>query len=146
MGTMATNGDILDKLVQIFNRLSPGDESLVDELGALYAEDMVFQDPIQTIHGREAFLEMNRRLIRRCKELRAQVEARASSGEHLFLKFQFELKPPLGTHLRIAGVTHLRVHEGLIVDHRDYWDLLGSVMESMPLVAPVYRAIVSKLG
>ncbi len=125
----------------------PLTEEALGALAPYYADDVVFTDPIQTVRGRDAFLDMNRRLLRRAKELRFDVQAEAQSGDEIFLTWIMYMTPRgLGPELRIAGVTHCTLRDGQVAVQRDYWDLLGSFMEMIPLAGAVYKAAVRLIG
>jgi len=125
----------------------PFDDATVDRLVPWYADDVVFTDPIQTVRGRDAFVEMNRRLIRRAREIRFEARAMAQEGDEVFITWTMVMRAKLPSPpLRIDGVTHCTLRDGRVATHRDYWDLLGSMMGVIPLAGPVYRAAVALLG
>lgn len=112
-----------------------------------YCDDVVFRDPIQTVRGRDAFVAMNQRLMSRARWLRFDVHQMADAGDQLFLTWTMEMQPKLPAPLlRVEGVTHCTLRDGRIAEHTDYWDLLGSVMGSVPVVGGVYRAAVRLIG
>jgi ketosteroid isomerase-like protein len=115
-------------------------------LADLYAEDVFFQDPLQIVRGLPAFLEMNRRLASKTREIEVELAEAARAGESIFLVWNMRVVPRVGPRVSFEGVSHLRLRDGRVVYHRDYWDLLGSVMESVPLAGPLYRAAVKRLG
>jgi len=57
---------------------APLDAAAIDRVAPYYTEDVVFIDPIQTVRGRDAFLEMNKRLIARSKESGLRGDAEGS--------------------------------------------------------------------
>ena len=122
----------------------PADFSLVDQY---YHPDVRFQDPIQQLQGRDAFIEMTETLVRRCKELRARVNDAAQTGDLIFLQWTMEMKigpSPLST---IEGVTKLRLGpDGRVIEHRDYFDLWGDSLGSMPGLGGLYRRFVRLMG
>lgn len=125
----------------------PFDETALDRAAPYYAEDMVFTDPIQTLRGRDAFVSMNKRLIRRVKQIRFDMHALASSDDCIFMTWTMHvaLATP-ATEMHIDGVTHITLRDGKVIDHRDYWDLVGSMVGAIPGVGSVYKALVAKLG
>jgi limonene-1,2-epoxide hydrolase len=125
----------------------PFDDATLERLVPRYTDDVVFIDPIQTVRGRDAFVAMNRRLMARARELRFDVRDMAHEGDQIFLTWVMTMTPkPFGPTLRIEGVTHCTLRDGKVAVHRDYWDLLGSVMETVPLAGTVYKAAVALLG
>jgi len=110
----------------------PFDDATLERLVPRYTDDVVFIDPIQTVRGRE---------------LRFDVRDMAHEGDQIFLTWVMTMTPkPFGPTLRIEGVTHCTLRDGKVAVHRDYWDLLGSVMETVPLAGTVYKAAVALLG
>jgi ketosteroid isomerase-like protein len=138
--------DLPQRFGALWEAVRAGDKGSVDALAPLYGEDMVFQDPLQTIRGREDFLDVMRRLVERSREVAFRIESVASEGESLFASWTMELQPRLGPRLRIEGATHARTAGGVIVGHRDYWDLLQSVTDAVPLAGAVYRSVAAILA
>jgi ketosteroid isomerase-like protein len=138
--------EVRERLVQNMNAFNVEGPQAVERIPDLYAEDVVFQDPIQTVHGLAPFLETNRRMMGRAKALEVEIADVFEAGDQIFCSWKMRYVPKMGPAIAIDGCTHCRVRDGKIVYHRDYWDLLGSVVESLPVVAPVYKMLVKKLG
>lgn len=143
---MPTPHEILDVLLSALATFRDDGEGAIAKLVPIYDEQVRFQDPLQSLVGREAFLEMNRRLLARSKELTFDVKESAVAGDQIFATWHMRMVPRVGPTLVVDGVTHARVAGGLVVEHRDYWDLLGSVLDSFPIVAPIYKTLVAKLA
>ena len=136
----------IDRFCELFAS-GPFDETTISRLDPYYAADVVFTDPLQTVRGRSAFMAMNRRLISRARSIRFDVVDRAQDGDQLFVTWVMVMRPKLpAPTLRIEGVTHCILRDGLVAVHRDYWDLLGSVMDTIPIVGGLYRRAVARLG
>lgn len=129
-----------------FSDVARDGEAAIDRLLTVYADDVRFEDPIQTLHDKAGFDAANRRLLHRAREISFEVLSRAVAGGDAFLTWRMRMTPRVGPALRFEGVTHLRVSGGLVVEHRDYWDLLGAFLDSVPVLAPVYRTLVARLG
>ena len=112
-----------------------------------YREDVRFQDPIQTLEGREAFIEMTRHLVERCSELRAQVHYAAGSPEVIFLQWTMEMKIGPTPLTPIEGATRLVLDEdGRVKEHRDYFDFWGDSLAAIPGLGAAYRRFMRLLG
>lgn len=112
-----------------------------------YRPDVRFQDPIQSLQGRDEFIEMTRRLVDRCQELRATVHHAAGSDEVIFLQWTMEMKLGPTPLTPIEGTTKLVLdEEGRVAEHRDYFDLWGDSLSAMPLVGVAYRRFMRLLG
>ncbi|HEY0193991.1 MAG TPA: nuclear transport factor 2 family protein [Kofleriaceae bacterium] len=104
----------------------------VAQLLPLYDPAMVFRDPIQELHGRDAFAEMNRRLLGRMRGLTWDVTSVKGDDSEAFLEWTMTGVLRLGPRLQVSGVTRVRAQAGLVVDHRDYWDLGEMFASAVP--------------
>lgn len=139
-------GATAQRVREVMEMFGTRSDAALAELERLYAEDVAFQDPLQRLLGKAAVMGMNRRLVRRYKNLSFKIHEAVQSGDEIFLTWTMELPPMIGPTLRFDGSTHLRVRDGTIVLHRDYWDLLSGFMDSIPLAGAVYHAIASKFA
>jgi limonene-1,2-epoxide hydrolase len=122
----------------------PTDFSLVE---TYYHPDVRFQDPIQQVQGRDAFIEMSEKLVKRCRELRARVNDAAQTGDLIFLQWTMEMRFGPSPLSIIEGVTKLRLDaDGRVIEHRDYFDLWGDTLGSMPGLGGLYRRFVRIMG
>jgi steroid Delta-isomerase len=137
---------LADRIREILLAFERSREEAVDRLTEVYDRDVVFQDPLQTLHGRDAFLAMNRRIVLRSRRLAFDVKEAVGSGSSVFMAWVMDYQPRIGPTIVFEGVTHLRVKGDLVVFHRDYWDLLSSVAESVPLVRRVYASLAPHLA
>jgi len=120
-----------DAVVVAFARITT-DPASVDVLIPLYADDLRFQDPIQTTTGRDAFLDINRRIAARAKALSFVVERVTGDDDEFFLTWRLEVRPRRGPVLAIEGASHLRAAAGRVTYQRDYWDLATSLAAMVP--------------
>lgn len=70
----------------------------------------------------------------------------AASGDTLFLTWTMTASFPLTPRVVVEGVSHLKVRDGRIARHRDYFDLVGSGIDAVPGVRAIYRAFVRRFG
>jgi limonene-1,2-epoxide hydrolase len=132
-----------ERLATALVALTPEHADAIDGLVPLYDPAMVFRDPIQRIRGREEFLAMNRRLLRRMRRLHWGIAAVHGTDDEVFVEWRMRCTLRLGPSLDVCGVTRARARGGLIVDHRDYWDLgemLASTFPGGQRVLDVLRA------
>lgn len=121
-------------------------EAAIARLATLYDSDVVFRDPLQTLRGRDAFVAMNRRILRRARRLSFDVASAVGADGSIFLAWTMLYQPRLGPTVVFEGATHARTRAGLIVEQRDYWDLLSSFAHSVPIVRGVYASLAPHLG
>jgi steroid delta-isomerase len=130
------------RVVEFFERLSPGD---VARLHEVYAANARFRDPFNDVRGIDAIARIFDAMFERLEDCRFVIlEAVADErGALLTWDFTFRIRRwrPSVTR-RIHGATHLRFDaDGRIDLHRDYWDAAGELYEQLPLVGPVLRRL-----
>jgi ketosteroid isomerase-like protein len=117
-------------------------EAALPLLEELYHEEVQFQDPIQKVHGRTAFIEANRRLLRRAKSLTFNLGTAVEQDGNLFVVWTMTFEPKMGPRMVFDGATHITHRQERIVYQRDYWDLLSSAADAVPAVGLVYRGLI----
>jgi len=141
-----TNGteprSMTDRFREMFEALSREGEPALPRLRELYHERLQFQDPIQAVHGCDAYIEATRRLLHRGKSLSFNLGTVVEQNGNLFAVWTMTFEPKMGPAMAFQGVTHATFREGRIVYRRDYWDLLSSAAEALPAVGAVYRMLV----
>lgn len=135
-----------ERLRDVYLSFNGDGERALAELAELYDRDVVFRDPLQTLNGREAFVAMNRRVMTRARRLSFNVKDAFGRGDSLFLAWTMTYEPHRGPTIVFEGATHARVRGGVIVEQRDYWDMLSSVAQSLPVVRNLYAALAPHLG
>jgi hypothetical protein len=129
VSTMSTDPSLFSRFRAALATLRP---ETLDDLRDLYDPDLEFRDPIQTLHGVDAFIAMNRRLFARFRELEFDVTSGTGSDTDLFLVWTMRAAPKFGPRLVVDGATHARVGGGRVTYQHDYWDLGELVARAVP--------------
>lgn len=114
-------------------------------LRELYADDVVFRDPMQSSRGLEGFVGVNRRLAKMARELRFEVDPPTGDEACFYLHWTLHMRPRLGPRLAVEGVSRLRARAGRVFEHVDYWDLgelFASPVGGQRLVHALFRPFV----
>jgi hypothetical protein len=82
----------------------------------------------------------------RARRLSFDVNDAIGGQGSLFLTWTMTYEPRRGPTLVFEGSTHARMQGGVIVEQRDYWDLLSSLAQSLPLLRGVYATLAPRLG
>jgi limonene-1,2-epoxide hydrolase len=112
-----------------------------------YHPDVRFQDAIQVVQGKDALIEMMLRFPKRVAELSCTVHEAAQNNDVIFVEWTMDMRarkrlPVMTNH----GTSKLRLDEnGLVIEHRDYFDLWGDMLDAFPRVSKVYRSIVKHM-
>jgi len=105
-----------------------------------YHPDVVFQDTVQRIEGKEEFMAMCGRLTDRCKQLRMDIHSVAQSANVIFLQWTMTMMFTRFPSTPVYGCTKLTLHEdGRIIEQRDYFDLWGDIFNGIPFFKGPYR-------
>lgn len=135
-----------DRLAQLLPRLTPDSPTIFDDLRALYADDIVFRDPIQEVHGIAAFIDLNRRLLGRMQTLAWDIHAAIGDDAYAVVEWTMRGKPKRGPAIAVDGVSRVHARAGRIVDHRDYWDLSELAASSVSFGERVRRTLLRPLA
>jgi len=123
-----------------FNRLAADTPT---DLSGLYADEVVFVDPAHRVEGRAALEAYFDRLNRNVRELRFVFDGTIGDGDEVALPWTMHLtlKRPRKS-IVLPGMTHLRFDQaGLVVWHRDHFDLGAMVYEQVPVLGWMVKAI-----
>lgn len=131
----------VDRVRAIMEGLAPGHTESLGGLEEMYDPDVRFQDPIQTLHGRDAVVAMNEKILTRARELRFEVRDGVRSGDLLFLTWKMTFALVRGPSMEFDGATRLRIRGELVVEHQDYFDLVGGLVDSVPVVGKIYHRV-----
>ena len=111
-----------------------------------YAEDMIFQDPIQRVVGKTDFVAMCNRLTKRCQELKMDITSIASGENLIFMQWTMTMVFRKTPSTPIYGCTKLSLNAaGLIAQQRDYYDLWGDIFPNVPIMKNAYPKFMHRL-
>ena len=122
-----------------------------EEMRQWFADDLVFEDPLQRTEGLQEYYEMNLKLLERNHDLNIHMEESAQNGRHIMFTFSLDMAPvPRFPDRRIynTGMTYVRLNEeGKIEYHRDYWDFATMFLSAFPEGAQrAYKKFIKRFG
>jgi ketosteroid isomerase-like protein len=116
-------------------------------LGELYGETVRYENPIQRVDGRDAFLRLMEHMVTKWAPFSMEIDEGLESQDRVWGRFFLSFRPNVfGRTLKIEGLTRCVVEGGRIVEQRDYYDAVSSVLDLVPLAGPAYRKIISKFS
>lgn len=110
-----------------------------------YADDIIFRDSIQEIHGKARFTAMTERLARRSKNLRFIVHNAVMRGETVFVEWEMVISYKRLPISSIYGSSRLRLRNGKVCEQRDYYDLWGDIFDNIPVLSALYRIFMKRV-
>ena len=110
-----------------------------------YHDEIVFQDTIQRIEGKQQFIQLCERLTNRCKELKMDLGTVFANGNAFMFDWTMTMMFDKFPSTPIFGSTKLTLHaDGRIISQRDYYDLWGDIFNGIPWFKKPYRRFMHK--
>ncbi|RUA33311.1 MAG: nuclear transport factor 2 family protein [Bacteroidetes bacterium] len=134
---------ILEKFKNYFTPIDFTDQSILIEI---YADDIVFKDPIHEIHGIENlkgyFNKLNENLIK--GSFHFTDESIVDNKAFLSWEMDLKLKRPK-KNVKASGISVLII-EDKIISQTDYFDAGELFYENIPVLGGIIRSIKKKLS
>lgn len=138
--TAASTEEAVTRVVAFFETLAPAD---VAALGRLYAADARFKDPFNEVQGVPAIERIFGHMFTALDQPRFVVTGRVVQGPQCFLTWDFLFafrNFDKGVTQTVRGASHLVFNDqGLVTQHRDYWDAAEELYEKLPVVGSLMR-------
>jgi limonene-1,2-epoxide hydrolase len=104
-----------------------------------YDEDIIFEDSIQRIEGKENFMAVCNRLADRCEQLSMDIQSIVMNTNIVFFQWKMVMTFKKFPSTALYGCTKLVINdENLIVEQRDYFDIWGTILNGIPLLRKSY--------
>ncbi|MBL8995198.1 MAG: nuclear transport factor 2 family protein [Spirochaetia bacterium] len=132
-------------LPEFFNRLNKDTMSLVDEF---YDEKIVFVDPVVTLTSREAIKTYYSNQYQNLISIKFDFESIQSQGDEQMAVWKMTMCHKAlqgGRPIVVDGMTHLRLKNGKVVYHHDYFDMGVFIYENIPLLGRLVKFVKKKL-
>jgi len=136
-----------DDLRGLFTKHYGEDAPTKQKWAEFYNENVIFVDPTQKTEGLDSYIRAQQKLVKRCDDIFLETHAISISGNCGFVEWTMGLKI-MGKEFIYPGTSRLLFCEnGLIKEHRDYFDFCGPTFAPIPLLGDfikwLYRKFVS---
>ena len=109
-----------------------------------YNENVTFIDPTQETKGLDSYVKAQEKLIKRCDDVYLETHAISITDNFGFIEWTMGLKI-MGKEFIYPGTTRLIFSEnGLIQEHRDYFDFCGPTFGPVPILGAFIRWLYSR--
>src|SRR6056297_3407485 len=110
-----------------------------------YHKDIIFQDTIQRVEGKEAFMALCNRLSDRCKELKMDIIDLSQREKRIFMQWEMTMMFKKFPSSTLYGCSKLTLNEeSMIIEQRDYYDLWGDIFDNIAKFGKAYRRFMHK--
>ena len=128
-----------DDLRRLFTKPYGKDAPTKQEWAEFYNDNVIFIDPTQETKGLDSYVKAQEKLVKRCDDLYLETHAILINGNFGFVEWTMGLKI-MGKEFIYPGTTRLIFSEnGLIKEHRDYFDFCGPTFAPVPVLGPFIR-------
>ena len=138
--TAPSTEEAVTRVITFFEQLSPAG---VATIGQLYAPQARFKDPFNEVQGVPAIEAIFAHMFKALEQPRFVVTGRVVQGQQCFLTwdFLFAFKNfEKGVTQTVRGASHLVLDaQGMVTQHRDYWDVAEELYEKLPVVGALMR-------
>lgn len=133
----------IERYLQAFTTLQPNGLAVLAEV---FAPDARFKDPFNDVHGVAAITRVFRHMYVTTRDSRFVVQEWATSGETLFIRWDYHFETLKGEPWQIVGTSVVRFNaEGLAVEHVDYWDTAEQLYSKLPVIGWLMRWLRGKM-
>lgn len=141
------NEQALANFCAFFNKL---DNTCTENLYEVYTEEVVFNDPLHHIEGREALARYFATMYENVERCQFTYHMQQQQGNQAFVTWSMEFVHPRlarGKPVRVEGCSALTfADDGRVVQHRDYFDAGAMLYEHLPLMGQVIRWLKHRLN
>lgn len=140
---------VINRFKDLYQDLSSFNPELLHQV---YADDIVFIDPITTHHGIQPVKSYFSKLISQAQSCEFAIDniipcdANAQDIDYVATWTMTLKVPQRSTAITLDGITQLRINNDRITYHRDYYDLGEMVYEHLPVLGWFTRKIKKRLA
>ena len=136
-----SNNALISDFLKLYNQL---DKSNLELLNEVYADNIIFEDPLHRIEGLPAltdyFANMYENLNQGQFEIHTSFEQNDQASVYWVMTFSHK-KIKQGQSLKVNGNTYLEFENGKVVYHRDYFDAGEMIYQHLPVFGTVINLI-----
>tara|TARA_B100000886_G_scaffold221768_1_gene154225 strand:+ start:258 stop:689 length:432 start_codon:yes stop_codon:yes gene_type:complete len=134
----------MEDLKDLFNKPYGSNAPTKEKWADFYDANVIFIDPTQETKGLDSYIEAQEKLVKRCDDVYLKTHKISISDDCGFVEWTLGLKI-LGKEFIYPGTTRLIFAEnGLIKEHRDYFDFCGPTFGPIPILGPFIRWLYSR--
>ena len=134
----------IDELKELFTKPYGKDAPSKKKWANFYNEDVIFIDPTQETKGIDSYIAAQEKLVKRCDDVSLETHAILINEEYGFVEWTMGLKI-MGKEFIYPGTTRLIFSKnGLIKEHRDYFDFCGPTFGPVPILGTFIRWLYSR--
>ena len=129
----------IDDLRELFTKPYGMEAPTKKKWAQFYNENVIFIDPTQKTNGLDSYIKAQEKLVKRCDDVYLETHSISINSDCGFVEWTMGLKI-MGKEFIYPGTTRLLFAEnGLIKEHRDYFDFCGPTFGPVPILGHLIR-------
>ena len=134
----------IDDLKNLFTKPYGEEPPTKERWAEFYNKNVTFIDPTQETNGLDSYIEAQEKLVKRCDDVYLETHSILVDANCGFVEWTMGLKI-MGKEFIYPGTTRLIFSDnGLIKEHRDYFDFCGPTFGPVPILGPFVRWIYAR--
>jgi len=132
---------LVERFKQVYLELR---HDTLDLLDGIYADDVVFEDPLHRVEGLAQLKSYFARMYAGVESIDFDYGEVLAGDAQAMLTWTMRMRHRrlrAGEELALPGATHIRFGESRVHYHRDYFDAGALLYERIPLLGGVVRAV-----
>lgn len=121
----------------------------IDDLDQIYAQDVLFEDPMRQCENLAALMAHMRSLMTNLKSCEFVIQTWSQDKNQLFVQWTLIYNHPKlkrGLKIEVDGCSRVEFRDDLIVYQRDFFDMGAMVYEHVPLLRGLIKVLKAKLN
>jgi limonene-1,2-epoxide hydrolase len=138
--------DTLEQFTRLFNELSSVN---IHEIRQVYSDDVVFQDPFSRVEGIDALADYFTSAYANVISCSFDFGEPVINGRDVCIPWIMRLRHKRirnGHQVNVDGISQLRIGDGRVSSHRDYFDVGQLLYENLPFLGKAIRWIRNQAG
>lgn len=116
----------------------------VNSLKSFLADDVLFTDPFNELHGQDAFVSIFEHMFAVMTEPRFEILDVSSSDRAGYIKWRMTgaLKARPSLSINLTGMSEVEFNtDGLVTAHYDHWDSAHQLLAKLPVIGWLVRRL-----
>ena len=136
----------LEQFLRFYNQLSINN---LQSLSQLYHPEVSFVDPVKQIKGLPALSEYFQHAYQNINSCQFDGHISADQGGCSFVNWTMTFSHSAignGKQIKVEGCSALQWQDGLIIYHRDYYDLHDMVFQHLPVIGWLTKKVKQRMA
>jgi hypothetical protein len=134
-------GSLPERVKRFYQRVSTERGAALEELPRLYSEDVHFVNPVVDERGLDLFTRQWTKALSQYKTFRFEGIEVVGDDRVFTLTYTMSIRFAFGPTFRTAMMTDCHARDGKVHFCRDYFDVVGSLVQPFPPIAWVYKKV-----